>query len=764
MTMQQSSCEEIQLLISRFVDDEVTAGERELVEAHVATCEACSCRLLQYVEMAVIFAESPMRQPEPELRTGLFHAIREIKEEELRGKEERLPAAPLALGATEPAREIAPTLPFSRRLVRAASPVMAAVIAIFFLLGALILSGKWFQKPANDPQVLNVALPPIPTRESPMDVVAQPPPPIETRGVGVSVQSPAASTTTYMSATATLGPYTMLELRQPTPVIEEGDPNGKTDWHTVRDPMYGYKVGYPPNWWTQTQQNTRYFYPWNSGGTKYAPYWIELEVDSNDKGLTADTANDILCNGECAPVPGSGGNAVWLERTDGDDNNFYHEGYLFDENYVYRLRLSVPLTALDGLGDLVARSAEGESIFGIMSGRMSLVGDYASGGSAYGGVLFLKGSDPDHGSDLLMTRSDGGYNWLTWDGGVKSFALSPAMDRVAYAATIQNQARDPWAKYIYMVDFNADGTTQTPVLLVSGMAAVHDVAWYGDHELMFLAETTGGALGLYRLSVPLVGSTDEAPKLSPDLLVTLDYDLRGARSLAVSPDRQLITFLAPLGEKESSDIYGVRPDGSDLHVIISHASPVAVLKDGNPVLTPESQAIKSYLWLEGHLEADGYVARILFTCGNSYSPTSVLGGALYSGPRNSIGPLVDPSVLMTYKPELLQVTQIAYSGWGKIAFTGYYNDFANRADKLAGLWTADISSGSLFNVKSMPIPEGYNGAADLDWSPDGKSLIYRETITAPNVPTARYNDEPTFRMIKLNVVTNQTTVLFDNAR
>jgi hypothetical protein len=232
----------------------------------------------------------------------------------------------------------------------------------------------------------------------------------------------------------------------------------------------------------------------------------------------------------------------------------------------------------------------------------------------------------------------------------------------------------------------------------------------------------------------------------------------------VSPDRQLITFLAPLGEKKTTDIYGVRPDGSDLHVIVSHAWPIAPLKDQVPVLDPESQAIKSYVWMDGHLESSGYVASILFNCGNSYSPTSVLGGALYSAPSRSRIPLVNPFTLVSYEPERLQITHLAYSDWGKVAFTGYYNDFAGRADKLKGVWIADVSDGQLSSVIGLPIPSGFSGVTDLQWSPDGESLVYRETIAANNVPTARYNGEPAFRIVRLDLATRQTTVLFDPMR
>jgi Putative zinc-finger len=758
--MQQGSCEEIQLLISRYVDDEVNDGERELVEAHVATCEACACVLLQWVEMAAIFAETPMREPEPELRARLFRELGNQKED-ARRKAERVPAGPLAWRAPQDAPSFTAPVSFPRRLVRAASPLMAASLAVFFLLGTLLLSRPWSREPDIELTDIQVVVPPIPTSDAPLSGEA--PPPVMTRIGGLPDLPPAASTITYMSATATLGPYTILDLIQPTPVLEDGAANSRTDWHVVRDPMHGYRISYPSNWWTRVLDNTRYFYPWTVGGTRYAPYWIELSAESNDAGLTADTGNEALCGGECALVKGA-----WLHRTSSDDRNAYHDGYLFDRDYIYHLSLIVPMSSIEGMGGFQERSAQGESVFSTMSGRLALAGDIARGDSAYSSVLFLRGSDPNRGSDLYSASLEGASaTRLTWDGGVKSFALSPDLHRVAYAATMKDQSRETWAKYIYLATLGADGSAATPELLVSAMESIHDLAWYSDRELVFLAESMAGELGLYKLRVPVGGSnasTDVVSNIEPDLLVSLGYELRGARSLAVSPDRQLITFLAPLGGGETSDIYAVRPDGSDLRVILSSDLPVAPLKDGIPVLAPESQAIKSYVWLDGHLEANGYAANVLFTCGNSYSPSSVLGGALYSGPRKSLGPLIDPFDLVLYEPERLQITHLAYSRWGKVAFTGYYNDFEGRPDKFEGLWSADMSGGKLHNLKRLPGPQEFNGVTDLQWSPDGESLIYRETITAGNEKSARYNGEPSFRMIMLNLAMQQTTVLFDTGR
>ena len=205
----------------------------------------------------------------------------------------------------------------------------------------------------------------------------------------------------------------------------------------MRDPQYGYKLSYPSNWWTRVLNNTRYFYPWGAGGTQNPPYWVQLSVQPNTAGLTAATANNALCGGACDTV-----NDVWLKRNRQDANDFYHEGYLFDASYIYRLQLVVPLTTLDGLGDFQDRIAAGEQIFGTMSGRLALADASTRQVSAFGSVLFLKGSNPDQGSDLYLAAANGSTTHrLTWDGGVKNYALSPNMESVAYAATDKNQAR-----------------------------------------------------------------------------------------------------------------------------------------------------------------------------------------------------------------------------------------------------------------------------------------------------------------------------------
>ena len=111
----------------------------------------------------------------------------------------------------------------------------------------------------------------------------------------------------------------------------------------------------------------------------------------------------------------------------------------------------------------------------------------------------------------------------------------------------------------------------------------------------------------------------------------------------------------------------------------------------------------------------------------------------------------------------LQIVHVAYSPTGKVALTGYVNDRNDRADQLVGLWTADVVRGVLLNLRQMPAPDSPNGITDLQWTPDGTALIYRETIPyGPTVRSARYDGVSGFRIVRLDVSTNATQVLYES--
>ena len=117
------------------------------------------------------------------------------------------------------------------------------------------------------------------------------------------------------------------------------------------------------------------------------------------------------------------------------------------------------------------------------------------------------------------------------------------------------------------------------------------------------------------------------------------------------------------------------------------------------------------------------------------------------------------------KANNMQIIHIAYSSQGKVAFTGYLTDETARADQLVGLWTANLSDGNLLNVQPQPLPQAPDGVTDLEWSPDGASLIYRETIPAlDKIVSSQYDGGADFHMMKLDVATRNTTLLYDGER
>src|SRR5204862_7957167 len=131
---------------------------------------------------------------------------------------------------------------------------------------------------------------------------------------------------------------------------------------------------------------------------------------------------------------------------------------------------------------------------------------------------------------------------------------------------------------------------------------------------------------------------------------------------------------------------------------------------------------------------------------------------LYSVPSQTYGPLLDNNTMTSLgvsDPAKLQIVHIAYSTDGKLAMTGYYNDYQEgRADKLAGLWTADIVNNRVVNLRAQPVPQPPDGITDLQWSPDNRSLIYRETVPQDAESlSARYDGGSRFMIIKLDLRT-----------
>jgi hypothetical protein len=757
--MQRSSCEDIQLLISKYVDHEAAPEERVRVDVHVAACSDCACKLTEYMEMAAIFSESPLRAPSPELRTTLFSEIYRLKDEERRKERAAAQRQPLPL----PLVVLQPRPSFGARLMRAANPFAAMGVAAFafFTLMIFLVNGQ-ANKPVLEPddsESLSVLIPYVPTVALPSKVSADrtgyPPP------VGTNLASPrdVASVSATVRVSTALAGDTMLRLAHATPVFEDsGSPASASGWHVMRDPAYGYSLSYPPNWWTQVSGKTRYFFPWGPGGSRNAPYWVEMKVLDNPSSYTAESARNSLFGGtcDCNLIVGPAGRGGWLRRQTSDANSLYDEIYGFDSSHIYLLRLNVPLEST--AGNRNKRWDDGETIFSRMTGKVALAAESARQ-DGYSPVLFLDGTD-------LMSVDATGKNprRITQGYGVRVFSLSPDLRQVAFTTTNEEQA--PWGKNVYLAYLEA-GNFSSPRLLWASLV-IHDIAWYSDRVLLAIANSpASGGFGIYRLDLPenFNADTVEGEQLVPRLLVALDESaMAGARGLSVSPDRQLVTFMAPLGEDKGTDIYALRPDGTDLQMLVSHANPVSPSVRGHRVLPAESQAIKSYVWTNGALESKGYRFNLLFTCGKSQSSTFFRGGFLYSAPGAASGTLIAPERLAVDDAVDVQIVHLAYSHTGKAAFTGFYNLKDPWVETLAGLWTADVVDGALANLQAQPKPTAPQGIADLQWSPDSKNLIYRETVPLGQASmVSRYDGRSPYRIIKLDPETGSAITLYETS-
>lgn len=775
------NCEKTQLLLSKYADNEASQGEREAVRAHIAGCAECARKLNEFEHVSAIFVSSATRPPEPQLRVGVFREINLMKEEERRKQRQVREMRPWRLPIHTSRRGASSVLSWVWAVVNPISVGMVAVLAFF---GLMLYTNSTAPGPKlEEARVVN--LPPAPTAPAPQarltdngataPLSGSPIPGVRSTKIIPATFLPDSETGLEVSAipatfypeipkSATMLPQ-VLTLSDPTPVLEDLDTSG-TPTHLVRDPLYGYSIYYPSNWWTQTNGGVRYFRPWAMGGIDFLPYWIELHIDPNSEDHNATTYNQAHLQGAGTLITGSGRYGMRLSHTYTDDGseNSYHDLYSFDSQFIYTLHLVVPRSVQPA--SYTRRWYEAESILSGMSARTNFTrGSSRQRPGDDVPVLFLNGADlytVSMNGQQSRAVTNGGYN-------VRQFVLSPDMRYIAL--TSAQKASDLWAMKLYVADLERE-PGDSPQLLWDNAIEIHDVAWYSDRVLLALAKGVQGP-GLYRIALPENGRPFD-PATMIQLITPLGDSMAGAKSLAVSPDRQLITFLAPIGEKAGTNIYSVRPDGSDLQMFISHSAPLSPMSPpdsdnaGNRVLGADDQAIKSYVWLDGHMELGGYRFNLLYTCGNSLSPSLHQGGFIYSAPSANRFSLLGGNQLSSLgvnDPTRLQIVHMAYSTNNKLAITGYYNDYDGRADKLAGLWTADVLNGQISNLRSQRIPQAPDGITDLQWSPDNSSLIYRETIPQDPVSlSSRYYGRAPFLIIRQDIQTGSRTILYDHSQ
>lgn len=763
--MQPRSCDDVAFLISKYVDGEATQEEREVVDSHVPACPACARKLTEYMEFAAIFAEAPMHAPQPELRAGLFREIGAIKEgarqreSQAQRKRSWKRFAPNATSSRQPRGRA-----WSWGAVwDVASPFAALGLAVCALVAFVVVNGGKAPSASGSPTaVAQVVYPSVPT--IPATVVYQPaitgdtnlPSAPSTRLASAeAVASASVIVAVHATEPATAGDSTMLQLQQSTPVMEDSK-----SWHALVDETYGYSISYPYSWWTETMSNTRLFFPWSQGGTRYAPYWIAVTVQPNARRLDTASANMAMFGGKCkvataGQVTPTGQCRItdpWVEYNGGDSKNSTEDVYGFDASYIYHFTLTVPKQS--SLDDFNTRWDAAQAVFPKMLSRVSF-------GTSANRLLFL------NGGDLWSVSASGSYSnpEAVWKGYnrtyVKQFAPSSNGSLVAFTTTSDNDNAHPFGQNIFVTDLSAASSNAATPLMQN--AEIHDIAWYSDQALLAIAKFPTG-LGLYKITV---GSSSP-----PQLLLPLGDDMAGAKGLSVSPDRQLISFLAPLGAGSGTDVYAVRPDGSDLVKLVSHSNGVPIPSPDGSLVSADKQAVKSYIWTDGRLEPGlgGYEFNLLYTCGDAISPTQYRGGYLYDAPTGPApsAPVLDPAALRLSDAAGIQIVQIAYSPVeGKVAFSGFYNNKDTGTESLGGLWVADFSNGVISNVAALPGPTASHGLSDLQWSPDGKSLIYRDIVFDSEVSSAfasRYDGHSPFTLYKLDITTSQKTLLYDSGR
>ncbi|MFP4173645.1 MAG: anti-sigma factor family protein, partial [Candidatus Hydrogenedentota bacterium] len=73
--MAYSNCDEVRLEFSALLDDELSAGERRAIEAHLAECPACRGLFHQFQVVDQLFEDLPQREAPAELEAGIREAL-----------------------------------------------------------------------------------------------------------------------------------------------------------------------------------------------------------------------------------------------------------------------------------------------------------------------------------------------------------------------------------------------------------------------------------------------------------------------------------------------------------------------------------------------------------------------------------------------------------------------------------------------------------------------------------------------------------------
>jgi hypothetical protein len=667
-------CAACRPLLSKYIDNEATPAEVRQVEEHIGGCARCSAALTEFRLMRAVLTDAPRRMPDPRLRAQVFRALDAYDAahppEERRAGRARPAPAP---AASRPAWSWAGNL--------------AGAVAVLLLVvsGVLIAQTSAPQPPDGK----------APTRSVP--VIGYPTP-----------MSPIAEAQPTGAATGMLG-----EPDDSTPRTATGTPAWRPELedegveHKIQDARFGYILTVPRNWWSapvpatgQPVVSRRQVAPWPlEDPAAGSPHYLLIDVLANPRGLNVAQARQE------ALVPAHYDQAVRYGRLEGvrgettDTLLDRDEVYLFDDAVIYRLSAVIPWRGKDGEERARRKAA-----------ALAEIEEIRRGFDAAGGPLRDLGYAPAlvlRDGNLWAVEPDGSSpRALTSAGNVRAFRLAPDLRQVALVTAAGPGQTGPWGSRIELLD-RVDGKGKLQNIWFAN--EIHDVDWYGNEELVVIADDPEAVrgLGIYRIPArPGAGAEHH--------LVELRNHPQAA-SLQVSPDRLWIAFLAETtpGSKVG-ELYGVRQDGSAL-------GPLTSRSDG-------SRSVQEFAWLPQPRGGQPAGAEELVLLERQSAGTEAgVEPVLLTVPPPGSGHSPTRLALDTRLGQQ-QARFLTVNAQGQVAYAVF-----NSAGAWQGLRTADSQAAAPANtVREVSIRPGAAPPSALEWSPDAAHLLVQTGgTTAP---------------------------------
>ena len=656
-------CAACRPLLSKYSDNEATAAEVRLVEEHVGGCARCSAELTEFRLMRAMLVDAPRRTPDPRVREQLFRAL-------------------AAYDAAHPpgARDAERARPAPRRAWNWMGNLAGAIAVLLLVVSGILIARTGDPAPPGSKTptsvLSNLSVP------TPMSPIAEAPP---TRGASGLLGGPSEP----MPHTATGTPAWRPEPEEATT-------------HKIQDARFGYVFTYPGNWWSAPVPATgrqvvsrRQVAPWPlDDPAADSPYYLLIDVLANPGRLSVEQARQealvplhyvaVVQQGRLTGVRG--------ERSEAKQD--LDEVYLFDDTVIYRLSAVIPQQGKDGADPARRKAAALIELDKLLNsfnpppaGPLHELG--------YAPALVLRDGN------LWAVEPDGSNpRALTTAGDVRAFRLAPDLRKVALVTTAGTPQTAAWGARIVLLD-RLDGKGKLQNIWFTN--EIHDLDWYGNEELVVIADDPEAARGLALYRIPARPGAGAERRL-----VDLANHPQAAR-LQVSPDRLWIAFLAETNPgSKVGELYGVRPNGAAL-------GPLTPRLGGNNGI----RSVQEFAWLpqpRGGQPAG--TAELVLLERQGTDPAARVVPVLLTVPPVSTG--LSPSRLpLDSGLDQQQARFLTVNAQGRVAYAVF-----NRAGAWQGLRTADSQAADPpATVQDVEIRPGAPAPAALGWSPDAAHLL-----------------------------------------